>query len=651
MHNERTSPEPPLLGEGQTRPLRGIWLGITSIIAIVYVLFHLYTAGYQLYPNLIQRSIHIGFAITLCFLLYPARKRDISRSRPKFYDLIFILFMAWAVVYTVVNYDRIVSTIAGSTIGDRAAGLIFLVLILEASRRAVGPILPLFALSAILYTLFGHYIPGMWGHPPFSLTVLLEHMYIGTSGIFGIIVNISATLIAVFVIFATILLTTGGGQAFMNIALLLAGRYRGGAAKVATVASALFGTISGSASSNVVITGSYTIPTMKRLGYRPEFAAAVEATASSGGQIMPPIMGAGAFIMAELLGIPYIKIVVAAFIPAVLYFLGVGLAIHMEARRIGLKGLPPEQIPSMRTVLQAANIATVIIPLIALVYFLFQGYTPMRAGFYAIVTAVILYLASMGNKNVLKERMGSLLRAAENAGRALILVAPLLACAQILISLIGLTGLGVKLSEAIVQASGSFMPLALILSMIVCMILGMGISSAAAYILAAAVVGPALINLGIAPLPAHMFLFYFSVFGTITPPVCIAVFVASGIANSKWPTTAWIACRLGLAAFIVPFMFINNQILLMNGSLHRILIAFITSSMGILALSAGSMGFLIRKTYTWERALLLGGALLLISPEIYSDIIGIALLGIVYWRQRSRENGLQRKMELPPANL
>ena len=634
-----------ILGELPIRKPEGIWARITFIIAVSYVAFHLYTAGFHLFPNLIQRSIHIGFAIVLCFILYPAKKLRTYKGNVPLYDLILILLMISAVVYTVIHYDRIVTTIAGSTTGDKIVSAIFVLFILESSRRAIGPVLSLFALAAVLYTLFGHYIPGTWGHPPFSITLLLEHMYIGTSGVFGIIVNISATLVAVFVIFASLLLSTGGGKTFMDISLLLAGRFQGGAAKVATVSSALFGTISGSASSNVVITGSYTIPTMKNLGYSPEFAAAVEATASSGGQIMPPIMGAAAFIMAEILGIPYIKIVIAALIPAILYFLGVGLAIHMESRRIGLRGLPSDQIPNVRSVLKVSIIAPVILPLVALIFFLFQGYTPMRAGFYAIAISIILYLCTSWNWRVLIERLGNLVKAMDNAGRALILVAPLLACAQIMISLIGLTGIGVKFSEAIVHLSGSFTPLALILAMFVCMVLGMGISSAAAYLLSAAVVGPALISLGIQPLAAHLFLFYFSVFGTITPPVCIAVFVASGIAGSKWPNTAWIACRLGLAAFIVPFMFIYNQVLLMSGTPLRIVFAFITAGIGIIALSSGAMGFLVRKASIPERLILLLSALFLISPALYSDIIGFILFITIYWWQRMWSKQTQNIME------
>jgi len=613
----------------QTRRLEGTWGRIVFIIAIAFVLFQLYTAGFHLFPNLIQRSIHLGFAMVLGFLLFPSSRRARSKGKVPAYDLILVLLTASAVIFTVINYERIVLTIIGST-GDWISSVIFLLVILEVTRRVVGPILPIMAVGACLYVLFGSQIPGYWGHPVISLTHFLEYLYMGTEGLWGLLMNISATMLAMFVIFAILLLFTGGGQAFMNIALLLAGRFHGGAAKVAVVASALFGTISGSTTANVACTGSFTIPTMKRLGYKPEFAAAVEATASSGGQIMPPIMGVAAFVMAELLGIPYLKIITAAAIPATLYFLGVFLAVHFEAQRSGLQRVPQELIPKARSVLKLSQIAPVILPLVILIVFLFQGYTPMRSVFYAIAAALILYLGSSWNKRVLVERLRRIVKAIQGAARGLILVVPLLACAQILIAVINLTGIGVKVSDLIIDLGAGFIPLSLILAMVVCMILGMGISSAAAYLLAAAVVGPALIFLGLEPLAAHLFLFYFAVFGSITPPVCVGVFVASGIANSNWVKTAWIAVRVGVIAFIVPFIFIYSPSLLLVGKPFDIILTCVTVGIGTLALGASLMGFLVRRASLWERAILLGSAVLLFIPGYNTNIPGIILLAVVF---------------------
>ncbi len=619
----------------QTRRLEGIWGRIVFIIAIAFVLFQLYTAGFHLLPNLIQRSIHLGFAIVLGFLLFSGSRGARSKGKVPAYDLILVLLTASAVIFTVINYERIVLTIIGTT-GDWISSVIFLLVILEVARRVVGPILPIMAVGASLYVLFGHQIPGYWGHPVISLTHFLEYLYMGTEGLWGLLMNISATMLAMFVIFAILLLFTGGGQAFMNIALLLAGRFHGGAAKVAVVSSALFGTISGSTTANVACTGSFTIPTMKHLGYKPEFAAAVEATASSGGQIMPPIMGVAAFVMAEILGIPYLKIIIAAAIPATLYFLGVFLAVHFEAQRSGLQRVPKELIPKARSVLKLSHIAPVILPLVILIFFLFQGYTPMRSVFYAIAVAVILYLGSTWNKRVLVERLRRIVKAIQGAARGLILVVPLLACAQILIAVIGLTGIGVKISDLIIGLGAGFIPLSLILAMVVSMILGMGISSAAAYLLAAAVVGPALILMGFEPLAAHLFLFYFAVFGAITPPVCVGVFVASGIANSDWVKTAWIAIRIGVIAFIVPFIFIYTPSLLLVGKPFDIVLTVITVGIGTLAIGASLMGFLVRRASLWERAILLGSAVLLFIPGYNTDIPGILLLAVVFLWERFR---------------
>jgi TRAP transporter 4TM/12TM fusion protein len=624
--------------EGPKVHLTTGWKQVAYGVAFAYSIFHVYTAGYELFPNLIQRAIHVGFSLVLVFLLFPIRKRRREKYRPSVFNLILAALSILATVFSVIEYDRIITTIAGHTLGDLIFGSITVILAIEASRRTLGPILPIIVCTILVYALVGSYIPGKWGHQGFSFTYLIERLYMTTEGMFGTITGISATLLAMFVIFSSLLLSTGGAKAFMDIALLVAGRLPGGAAQVATIASGMFGTISGSIIANIATTGSFTIPTMKRLGYSPAFAAAVEATASTGGQIMPPIMGAAAFIMAELLGIAYIKIAIAAFVPALLYYWGIIFSIHLQARQSGMAAVPRELIPSARTVLRWSNSAPVLLPLSVLVFFLFWGFTPMRAAFYATVTSLIIYLTSSPNKKAIRNRLKSIFMGLREGGQALVMVAPLIAIAQIIISLVNLTGVGVKISETIMSVSAGSVPLALVISMIVCMVLGMGIPTTGAYLLTAAVVGPALVLLKLLPLQAHLFLFYYAIFGALTPPVCIAVYVASGIANSDWVKTAWIAVRLGLAGLIVPFIIIYQPALLLIGDPLRVALAVLTALIGVMALGASAMGFYMIKFSIPTRILLAGSAILLIVPGIYTDIPGIIGVIAIYLWLRLRLN-------------
>lgn len=616
--------------DGPRTQLAAGWKEVAYGTAFAYSLFHVYTAGYELFPNLIQRSIHVGFALVLVFLLFPLRKGRRSKYRPSAFNLLLVALSISATVFSVLDYDRIITTIAGHTTGDLLFGSITVILTIEASRRTLGPILPTLVCTALIYAIVGSYIPGKWGHHGFSVMYLVERLYMTTEGMFGTITGISATLLAMFVIFSSLLLFTGGAKAFMDMALVVAGRLPGGAAQVATIASGLFGTISGSIVANIATTGSFTIPTMKRLGYRPEFAAAVEASASTGGQIMPPIMGAAAFIMAELLGIAYIKIAVAAIFPALLYYWGIIFSIHLEARRSGMAAVPRELIPSARAVLRWSNSGPVLVPLAVLILFLFWGYTPMRAAFYATLTSLILYITFSPGKAALTGRLKNVIHGLAEGGQALIMVAPLIAIAQIIISIINLTGVGVKISEAIMSVSAGSVPLALIIAMVVCMVLGMGIPTTGAYLLTAAVVGPALVLLEVLPLQAHLFLFYYAIFGALTPPVCIAVYVASGMANSNWVETAWIAMRLGLAGLIVPFIFIYQPALLLIGEPLKVALAILTAFIGVMALGASAMGFFMIPFSIPRRILLAASAILLIVPGIYTDIPGILGIASVF---------------------
>lgn len=622
--------------------LTGGWRKFALGVAFAYWLFQVYTAGYDLFPNLIQRAVHVGFSLVLVFLLFPITKRKGGQSRPTALNLLLVVLSIAATVFSVVHYDRIITTIAGHTLGDIIFGSIIIILTIEASRRTLGPVLPIIVGLTLIYAIVGDYVPGKFGHHGFSVAYLVERLYMTTEGMFGTITGISATLLAMFVIFSSLLLFTGGAKAFMDIALVIAGRLPGGAAQVATVASGMFGTISGSIVANIATTGSFTIPTMKRLGYSPEFAAAVEATASTGGQIMPPIMGAAAFVMAELLGIAYIKIAVAAFIPALLYYWGIIFSIHLEARRSGMAPVPRQLIPPTREVLHWSNSGPVFGPLAILVVFLFWGFTPMRAAFYGMVTSLILYLITSPNKRAIMKRLRNIWQGMTEGGQALVLIAPLIAIAQIIISVINLTGVGVKISEGIMSISAGSVPLALVIAMAVCMVLGMGIPTTGAYLLTAAVVGPALVLLKVLPLQAHLFLFYYAIFGALTPPVCIAVYVAAGMANSNWVGTAWIAMRLGLAGLIVPFIIIYQPALILIGEPSEVALAIGTAFIGVMALGASAMGFFLIRLSIPKRIILAGSAIFLIVPGLFTDIIGLMGVGAVYFWLRGSARKVDR---------
>lgn len=620
-------------GEREPRRLAAGVAIPAATLAAGLALFHLWTAFAGAYPNLVQRGIHLGTAFVLGFVLYPAGPWS-PRRRPSVIDAGLAVAAVAVFGYVIVQYEWIIDNPATSTPVAVVLGGAAVVLVVEIGRRTVGATFALLVVLAVVYAVFGGRLPGGWAHRGLGATSLAETLYLSTLGIMGPVTGVSATLVAVFLVFGALLYHTGGGEAFVDFAKWLAGRSYGGPAKVSVVSSALFGTISGSAVANVVVDGIFNIPLMKSLGYRREFAAAVEATASSGGQIVPPVMGAGAFIMADLLGIPYLQVALAAAIPAALYYVGCGAAIHFEARRTGLRPLPPDAVPAMRTLLPWRRWAPLVAPVSALIVLMLLGRTPALATFWASVVSVAVFLASTPSALGLLARMRDIGRALAAGGRAIVLVAALVAAAQVIIAVINATGIGVKLSELIMNVSAGRLLVALGLAMVVCIVLGMGLPTTAAYVLAASVVGPALIQLGAAPLAAHMFVFYFAIISAITPPVCAAVFVAAAIARANWVSTAWIAVRLGAAGFIVPYMFVFSPELLLQAPGMTAVWAAITALVGVVALSAGVMGHLRRTARPLERALLVVGALLLIKPGPVTDVLGAGAVAVTWLLQR-----------------
>ena len=615
---------------------RSVWRWIIGLLCIGFTLFQIYTAGFGQFPNLIQRSIHAGFALALCFLTLPALKGRPDRGGPGPVNVVLAVLSAALCLYIVVSYNRLMEGIGlEARTYELYLGGATILLVLEAARRATGNILPAIASAGIVYALLGQSIPGNWGHAGFGLSYVIEYLYLSPEGVWGVLTGISATLVAAYIIFGSILLITGGAESFMKMALLVGGRSYGGAAKVATVASGLFGMLSGSAIANVATTGNFTIPMMKRLGYSSKFAGGVEATASSGGQITPPIMGAGAFIMSELISEPYLKIALAATLPAFLFYTCVWVSIDLEARKVKLMRVPPEEIPRAKQVFNWTTSGPIFITILVLLASLLVGHTPTKAAFFAIVVNVLIFLVNRPfTWEALRDRSRVLLAGVEQAGRGMVTVVTLLVCAQITISMISLTGLGIKLSELIIGASGGNLLLALILAAVVSLVLGMGIPTTAAYVLAASVVGPALQMLEVNPLSTHMFIFYCAILSGLTPPVCTACFAAATIAETHWLKVALVSIRLAIMKYIIPFFFIFRPSILMMGSWYRIVETIVVTYISAHLLAVGTVGF-YRRRISWPvRVLLLGSALILILPGLATDLIGIVfMVGLIVWQR------------------
>jgi len=593
---------------------------ISFLCSLGLALFALFLPVYAFVPNLIERALHIGLAIPLIFL---AGKKASSGWR---WPLDVALTIAGLSLcgYVIADFQAILDQY-GVVTGplQTVMGLLMILIVLEAGRRMIRPILPTIALLFLLYALYGHHIPGYFGHVKYDLAQIVGMLYLTTGGIWGQLTGISANIIAIFVFMGAFVGETGGGTGFRLLSIRTAGRLRGGPAKVATVASAMFGTISGSASANVVTTGAFTIPMMKKMGFRPAFAAAVEAVASTGGQIMPPIMGAGAFIMAELTQTPYLKIAVAALFPALLYYFTCWVGIHFFAMRDGLRGLDAGELPAWRETLRAS--AFFAVPFIFLLALLILGYTPQYAAFWATISTLPLAFVSADWRWEGRAVLGKIGRAIKEGGPQVAMIASICACAQIIIAILSHTGLGVKISTTIVELSGGSLFLTLVLTMLTCIILGMEVPTTAAYIMAVIVAAPALIRLGVHPLAAHLFVFYFAILSAITPPVCGAVYIAAGMAGADWMETARYSLRLSYAAFLLPFVFVydHSMLIIIDGGPIAILASVVRSTMAMVTLSAGFIGQ-FRGPLTWTgRCLLIVIGILWIVPHWAWDLLAV----------------------------
>lgn len=599
-------------------------------VALVLTAFHLYTAGVSMLTAWIQRDIHIVLILVLVFLIFPFNRKK-KKEKASFVDIILVILSLAAGAYIIVSYQAIVLRLGNPTTADILFGIIMILLILEAARRSTGWVLVIIAGALLLYTFIGPWIPGILGHKGYSLNRVVSQMYLTTEGIFGTPLGVSANYIFLFVFLTSMLEKIGMGDFLLELAMALMGRFVGGPAKTAVMASGLMGTISGSAVANVVGTGTFTIPLMKRNGYESHFAGAVEACASSGGQLMPPIMGAAAFIIAEFLGIPYISVVFAALIPAFLYFMGVLFGVHFEACRLGLKGLPKERLPRTWQVLKKGG--HFLIPIAVLIYYLgVLQYTPIRSGFYAIVTAVVVSFFQKETRLNWERFKEAVLAAARNT----ITVALACAAAGLVIGSINVTGMGLKLSAFIIGISGGMVWLALILTAIISLIMGMGLPTTAAYIVVGTMAAPALMEMGILPLAAHLFVFYFAIISAITPPVALAAYAAAGIAKDDPMKIGFTAMKLTLGAFIVPFLFALSPTLIGKGDFISVAWSTFSALIGIIALSGGTIGYLLRPAKIWERVFFIVGAFMLLWVGLTTDLIGLGLIAVAVLLQVSR---------------
>lgn len=629
------------------RKLAGPIGKITVIIAIIMSLFHLYTAGFGTLLSVKQRSLHIIFAFALGFLLFPATKKS-KKDRVSILDIVFAILVVIVFGYLFVFVTEIANKGGNLNTIDLIFGSLAILITLEITRRVVGPELPIVAILFLLYAKFGPYLPGALGHRGYSFERIISHMYLTLEGILGIPIGVSATYVFLFILFGSFLDKTGVGKFFIDLAYSLTGHTKSGPAMTAVVASGLMGSISGSSVANTVTTGAFTIPLMKKTGYKPYFAGAVEATASTGGQIMPPVMGAAAFIMADFTGISYLYIIAAAAIPAILYYFAVGTMVHLEASKLGLKGLPREELPKLGKILKSNGYQ--LIPLLSIIFFLVKGYTATLAAFYSIIISVIIaVIANFVKKEKtfgIKEFIGAL----EAGAKGSIGVACACACAGMIVGVVTLTGLGLKVAELIVTLAQGKLLLTLFFTMIASIILGMGLPTTAKYIVLATMAVPALLKLEVNLMAAHLFILYFGVIADITPPVALAAYAGAGIAGANSMKTGFQAVKLALAAFIVPYIFAVDSSLILVKDVTGTAVTFIpiieaipvivSAILGILCLAGAVEGYLVDECKVYERALLAIGALLLLKPGLWTDAFGLVVLVGIYLMQKNRKKKL-----------
>ncbi|MBR4436587.1 MAG: TRAP transporter permease [Spirochaetales bacterium] len=605
---------------------------ITVVISVVFVLFQLYATLTGHITAQILRATHLAFIQLLAYLLFPASKKMRKDTLP-WYDVVLALIGASCWMYIVINFDTLVRRSGNNTVLDVIIGVVGILILFESCRRIVGLPIMIIAGCFVFYAFVGKYLPGFMHHRGYSLQRVVCHLFYNTEGIMGTPIGACSTFIFLFILFGALLEKTGIGQFFIDVCNAIAGGASGGPAKVAVLSSALLGTVSGSSVSNTVGSGSFTIPMMKRLGYKGEFAGAVEASASTGGQLMPPIMGAAAFLMAESLGMPYITIVKAAIIPAVLYFTGIFITVHLEAKKMNLKGLPKDQLPKFMPLFLGRGY--MLLPLLVIIYFLCTGKTAVFAALMGIVSCLIIGFAvslvdlAKGRRPTfnVKDMVDVMCAASRN----IISVAIACGMAGIIIGIVTLTGLGLKMGAGLVTLAHGQLFLTLIFTMVASIILGMGAPTTANYLITSTITAGAIIQLNVLPLAAHMFAFYFGIIADVTPPVALAALAGAAIAKAKPMRTAVNATKLAIGAFIIPYMFVfNSQMLMIDANALQLIYILITALIGMFGISVALEGYGFGFTSNIiERILFAAGGLLCVIPEGMTDVIGLCMLAVL----------------------
>ena len=619
--------------EADKNQLVGFMKKVAWTISICFTLFQLYTSFFGVLDAHLQRAVHLSFGMCLIFMLYPTKK-SWRRDTVHPFDLLLAVLGAACPMYVVVAYADLVARAGTASAMDVAVGTLGTLLVLEGCRRVVGKPMVIVATAFILYSFAGPYLPDVLAHRGVDVEDLVQHLYFTTEGIFGIPLGVSATFIFLFILFGAYLEATGLGKFFIDIANAMAGWASGGPAKVTVLASGMMGMVSGSSVANVVGVGSFTIPMMKKLGYNKEFAGGVEAAGSTGGQIMPPVMGAAAFLMAEFIGVPYIEVVKSAVVPALLYYTGIWIAVHLEAKRKGLRGIPRNELPRVKDIfIERGHLA---LPLITIIYLLVEGQTPTKAALWAIVIAIAACMLKKSTRMSFRQIIDGL----ENGAKGVVGVMVACATAGIIIGVVTKTGVGLKLAGGLLDLAGGMLLPAMFFTMITSLILGMGVPTTANYVITSTIAAPALMQMTVNGVPvsimaAHLFVFYFGIIADITPPVALAAYAASGISGGNPMKTGVVASKLAVAAFVVPYVFVMSPSLLMiNVTFTEVLINSTAAIIGMWGLGVAMIGHWLTGVPLILRFVSFGAGLLLIDPGLLTDSIGLAILVMIYLFQR-----------------
>jgi len=621
------------------RIIPGGWQGLIYVIAILMSVFHIWVNTFGVMPGIYRNAVHMGFVLILIFFLYPFSKEHPHKF--KALDIILAVLSAAVALYILLFEEELHLERASVPImRDYVFAVIALVLLLYGTFRSVDWFIPTLSLTFIFYALFlGTLIPGTFHYRGVALTRLLYRMYLTDEGIFGLVCTVSSTYVVLFILFGAFLLKSGAGDFIIKLAQAIAGHRVGGPAKIAVFASGFMGSVSGSAVANTVATGSFTIPLMKKVGYRPHFAGAVEAAASTGGQLMPPIMGAGAFIMAQWTGISYIKIIAVATIPAVMYFASVAFFVHIEALKFGILPMPKETLPRIGHVLKEGIHFT--IPVIILVVLLVRGFTPTYAACIGIGGIVAVSWLRKETRMGIRDVLDALYIGARNT----LSTAAILICTGIIIGVVAITGVAITFSGVVLELSGGILFWAIILVMLASLILGMGLPVTASYIMLAVLAGPALTQMGVSLLAAHMIIFWYSQDANVTPPVCLAAFSAAGVAGSKPMRTGFSSWKLAKGLYIIPFLFAYTP-LLFEGPVIQVIITAVTALIGLFGFTVCWEGFLLRTLNIGERAIVLLATVLLFWPDHLHKIGGFIIMLVLYLLQKA---SVKKQISSPPT--